>query len=108
MFSQQYLRGFRSAVQAYGMDKPRGGAYDAKPSFTPRTRPRFFTRRTRATDQTPNEQEPDNNRPLSDELMEQLHNQLVPDTFQMLVDELNELNGTANDQDDPDDEEEKP
>jgi hypothetical protein len=99
MFSDEYLKGFRSAVSAYAMNTPRG-AYDAKPTrFTPR-RP--------ASDQTAIKPErtskPDNEQPLSDELMALLHAQLDPDTFQMLKDALN---GTADDQD-PDEEEDQP
>jgi len=98
MLSNEFLKGFSRAVQAYGMNKPRRVAYDAKPAR--------FTPRTRASDQL-NEEELTNNagdnRPLPDELMDLLRRQLDPDTYQMLCEALN---GSAGDQDP--DEEDKP
>jgi hypothetical protein len=88
MFSNEFLKGFRSAVQAYGMNKPRG-AYDARPSFTPRKR---------ASDQfNEEEQAKASDRGLPNELLDLLRTQLNPDTYQMLTDALN---GRANDQED--------
>ena len=112
MLSNEFIKGFRAAVSSYAMNTPRG-AYDARPSFTPRTRAsdrldeeelnkaddnRPFTPRTRASDQFEEEltSESDDNRPLPDELMELIRRQVDPDTYQWLCDALND---TANNQD---------
>jgi hypothetical protein len=127
MLSDEFLKGFRSAVSAYAMNTPRGGAHDAKPRFTPRTRAsdeeelrnkaddnrrftprtraRHFTPRTRASGQFEEEtNKSDDDRSLPMELMEIIRSQLDPDAYQMLKDALN---GNASDQD-PDEEEDKP
>jgi hypothetical protein len=102
MLSDEFLKGFRSAVSAYAMNTPRG-AYDAN-RFTPRTRARHFTQRRRAADQFEEEltNRSDDDRLLPDELLEIIRRQVDPDTYQWLCDVLND---TANNQDSDEEEE---